>query len=149
MRGAALWIVAMVAGCAPDYAHSAFRCDAQHGCPDGQRCRDGRCRRGEPTGDGVTCGAKRCGPAEQCCVDAADRPDCAAAGEACPGDAALCDGSEDCQMGDRCCADGDTAFCDATCNHYACADAADCPLTAPICCRDFGEHWGQCRTSGC
>jgi hypothetical protein len=55
-----LSLVCLLAGCAPDYGHSAFRCDASHACPDDQTCIAGRCRRGAPTGDGVVCGTATC-----------------------------------------------------------------------------------------
>jgi hypothetical protein len=148
VRGAVLWIVTLIAGCAPNYAHSAFRCGADPDCPAGQTCRAGRCLRGAPTGDGVTCGAASCGPADQCCFDPPALPRCIAAGDVCPGTAALCDGSEDCRAGDRCCADGDTAFCDASCGHYACRDGADCPSTEPNCCT-ADTPWGMCSKFGC
>jgi hypothetical protein len=149
VRGVALSIVLVIASCAPDYAHTAFRCDADHGCPDGQGCVAGRCRRGELTGDGVGCGSATCGPAEQCCVDLINPPRCLPAGDVCPGTTALCDGSEDCRAGDRCCADGDTVFCDAACESYACRDAADCPSTAPNCCAVRITPWGQCSPLPC
>jgi hypothetical protein len=149
VRGALAWLVAWIASCAPDYAHTAFRCDADHGCPAGQTCLDGRCRRGAPTGDGVVCGAATCDASHQCCLDQLNPPRCIAAGDVCPGTSALCDGSEDCQAGDRCCADGGTVFCDAACDRYACRDAADCPSTAPNCCPDDTAPWGECSPSGC
>lgn len=156
MRRALAWIVLLIASCAPDYAHTAFRCDEGHGCPAGQMCLDGRCRRGALTGDGVVCGQddkgsmQVCDTSQQCCLDLFNPPRCIAAGDVCPGTAALCDGSEDCQAGDRCCADGDTVFCDAACDHDACRDAADCPSTAPNCCHDDDTTpWGQCSPLGC
>lgn len=149
MRGALLSIVTLLASCAPDYGHTAFRCDAGHGCPAGQDCLAGRCRRGAPTGDGVACGSMSCGPTEQCCVDLFQPTGCIAAGDICPGTGALCDGVEDCQAGDRCCADGETLFCDATCGAYACQDDADCPSTARSCCPDDTTPWGRCSRLGC
>ena len=150
MRGALLWIVTLIAGCAPDYGHTAFLCGPGHDCPPGQDCVAGRCRRGPPTGDGVACGAMTCGVGQQCCVDRfAPAQSCLAAGEICPGTGALCDGAEDCQTGDRCCADGDTMFCDATCRDYACQDDADCPSTAHSCCPDAAMPWGRCSRLGC
>ena len=148
MRGVALWILASIASCAPDYGHTAFRCDAEHGCPDGQSCVDRRCRRGTPVApDGVICGASTCDATQQCCADD-NGPRCIAAGDVCPGDAALCDGVEDCQASDRCCADGDTAFCDATCGHVACRDTGDCPSDAPNCC-PTDNPWSVCSRDDC
>jgi hypothetical protein len=149
VRGALAWLVALIASCAPDYAHTAFRCTGDGGCPAGQTCLDGRCRRGAPIGDGVACGSDACDAHHQCCLDLFNPPRCIAAGDVCPGTAALCDGIEDCQAGDRCCADGDTVFCDAACDRYACRDAADCPSTAPSCCPDDATPWGQCSRLGC
>jgi hypothetical protein len=149
VRAVALWILALIASCAPDYGHTAFRCQLpEHGCPAGQDCIAGRCRRGPLTGDGVVCGSATCGPTQQCCVDHINPERCIAADDICPGDAALCDGSEDCQAGDRCCADGDTVFCDGSCSRHACQDASDCPSTAPNCCHDE-LPWGQCSPFGC
>lgn len=156
MRGVALSIVLVIASCGPDYGHTAFRCDADHGCPDGQRCASGRCRRGEPTGDGVRCGKDSgtgaevtCGTEQMCCRDPFNPPRCVDAGSACPGTAALCDGREDCQAGDRCCADGDTLFCDAVCKHDACREPADCPSTEPNCCIEDPTLWGECSQPPC
>ena len=149
MRGVALWILTLIASCAPDYAHSAFRCDDGHGCPSGQACMAGRCRRGGPTGDGVGCGSASCAVGLQCCDDTFNLPRCLAAGDACQGTSALCDGREDCQAGDRCCADGDTAFCDAACDRYACHDPDDCPSTAPNCCGASAGSAGECSGPPC
>jgi hypothetical protein len=157
VRGVALWIALWIVwlawlacGCAPDYAHSAFLCDATHDCPGEQTCLDGRCRRDPATSDGVTCGGAACGPAQQCCVDSNNPPArCIAAGEVCPGTGALCDNRADCRATDRCCADGDLYFCDATCQHYTCLADADCPPSAPRCCPDDETIWGRCDAVGC
>lgn len=151
MRGALAWLVAWIASCAPDYAHTAFRCGDGHICPAGQMCLEGRCLRAAPTGDGVMCGGQMtCGVGQQCCFDLLDPPGrCIDAGSVCPGTSALCDGSEDCQAGDRCCADGDTVFCDAACETYACQDAGDCPSTAPNCCHVGPAPWGTCFRLPC
>ena len=141
-------VIAALTSCAPDYAHTAFRCDAERPCPTGQSCYAGRCRRGLPTGDGVACGTATCDASHQCCVDSENPPRCIAASDVCPGTAALCDGAEDCQPGDRCCADRNTVFCDASCSQYACRDAADCPSTEPNCC-GADTPWGVCSESGC
>jgi hypothetical protein len=93
----------------------------------------------------VACGASpadACAPGRQCCLDLSDHGHCVGPGDPCAARAALCDGSEDCQSGDRCCADGNTAFCDATCRNYACQDAVDCPASAPNCCPDPETPWG-------
>jgi hypothetical protein len=136
VRGVALLLLVwLVAGCGPDYAHSAFRCDATHGCPSGQSCISERCRRGVPEGATVDCGAAICDVAtQQCCIDGINAPRCIAAGDVCPGVGALCDGREDCIDRDRCCADDDTIACFESCKDYACRDDDDCPSTAPNCC---------------
>lgn len=152
MRGALAWIVTLIAGCAPDYGHTAFLCDPAHDCPPGQMCTSGRCQRGTPPdAQSVGCGdAGSCNVGtQQCCVDPEGGTRCGDAGEVCRGSSALCDGRMDCQAGDRCCADGDIVFCDATCNHYACQDHSDCPLTAPTCCHDPMTPWGVCAADGC
>src|SRR3954467_7554054 len=116
MRGVALSILLLVGSCAPDYAHSAFRCDAKHGCPEDQTCVLGRCRRPP---DGVVCGEQTCNAMEKCCIDTINSPRCIAVGDVCPGTSALCDGLEDCQAGDQCCADSSTVTCKATCDRFA------------------------------
>lgn len=141
-------IVALSSGCAPDYAHTAFRCDAEHDCPAGQACIMGRCRHGEPTGDGVACGMVTCDLTQQCCIDMSNPARCIAAGDVCPGTSALCDGVEDCQAGDQCCASGSTVSCDPSCEQAVCRDAADCPSTAPNCCPQE-TPWGECQKLAC
>lgn len=142
----------LIASCAPDYGHTAFLCDPDHDCPPGQMCTNGRCWRGTPPdGRDVACGGNaRCNVGtEQCCVDSSGGTLCGSAGAACHGPSALCDGPRDCPMGDQCCADGKTVFCDRTCNHHACQVDDDCPeLSAHHCCHDEGTPWGVCST-GC
>src|ERR1041384_1214178 len=127
----------LIASCAPDFGHTAFLCDDLGGCPMGQTCMSGRCQRGTPPGaQSVACGDAGCTVGtQQCCVEESEMR-CASAGELCPGTSALCDGPDDCQSGDRCCADGSTVFCDKACDHYACQADRDCPLTASRCCHD-------------
>jgi hypothetical protein len=142
-----LVIVIGIAGCQPDYSATAFRCDATHGCPTGQSCEAGRCRRGGAVGE-VACGAATCTTAEQCCVDPPNEPACIAAGDQCLGNGALCDGSEDCQLGDRCCV-GPLNTCGAGCAETACLDDEDCPSTEPNCCLDVALPWKQCLRVPC
>ena len=153
VRGVALLIGCLVASCAPDYGHSAFRCDQDHSCPSGQTCIFDRCRRADPigdgSGDGVICGEVACQRSEQCCIGEDAQARCFEAGAACPGISALCDGEEDCAGRDLCCADGDVLTCDATCKTYACVDNSDCPLAAPTCCRMAFPPWGACSEDGC
>lgn len=172
MRGVALWIVGLVISCAPDYAHTAFRCDdasddpAQ--CPDNQKCIGGRCRRDLPggTSDGIACTTQpppfnQCTLGAQCCwiegVSKGSAADCMAADQVCKGISALCDGTLDCPVIDAanlkheyCCADGKSLFCDRQCHNYACQVSDDCPSAAPHCCRpDRGLPWGMCSNELC
>lgn len=151
MRGALVWIVTLIAGCAPDYGHTAFLCDAGHDCPTGQTCTFGRCWRGTPPdAQSVVCGDAGCTVGtQQCCVDSEGEARCGSAGEVCQGTSALCDGPDDCPPGERCCADGNTVFCDSTCDHDACRSDGDCPLAAPSCCHDAETPWGRCSPPGC
>lgn len=141
----------LIASCAPDFAHTAFLCDKQPDCPAGQTCTSGRCWRGTPPdAQTVACGDAGCNVGtQQCCVDPAGGMQCGSAGEVCRGISALCDGPDDCQPGDRCCADGNTVFCDQACDHDACQVDRDCPLAAPHCCHDPRTSWGVCSDSGC
>jgi hypothetical protein len=151
VRGVALslfWLV--IASCTPDYGHTAFRCDAEHACPAGQVCTHERCRRGVPAGIyGVVCGAQTCDLTQQCCFYDEGGPRCIAAGDVCPDKAALCDGVEDCQSGDRCCGDSTMLACDARCDTYVCREDDDCPSTEPHCCNEDGEPWRECSQSPC
>lgn len=143
----------LIASCAPDYGHTAFLCHVDRDCQPGQACTFGRCQRGTPPdAQSVACGDASCNVGtEQCCVDpASDRMQCGSAGDLCPGTSALCDGPDDCQHGDQCCADGSTVFCDKACGHQACQFDRDCPpLTAPSCCHDPLTPWGVCSQPGC
>jgi len=142
----------LIASCAPDYGHTAFLCHVDRDCQPGQACTFGRCQRGTPPdAQSVACGDAGCNVGtEQCCVDpASDRMQCGSAGDVCPGSSALCDGPDDCQHGDQCCADGSTVFCDKACDHHACQVDGDCPLTAPSCCHDQPTPWGVCSQPGC
>lgn len=58
----------------------------------------------------VQCGANRCDvPGTVCCSGAGDAGTCMASGGSCPaGGARICDGPEDCRMGETCCARMDT-----------------------------------------
>lgn len=144
VRGLLLSLVIGLAGCSPDTTNTAFQCDASHGCPTGQSCVAGRCRRGGVTGE-VECGVETCTGAQMCCVDSINPPRCIEAGMDCVGIGALCDGLEDCQAGDACCA-GDTQACGVDCETTACLDDDDCPSTEPHCCTTDTPFW-ECRVS--
>lgn len=151
MRGVALLLfwLSLVASCTPDYGHTAFRCDANHGCPDDQTCIHGRCRRAGPADVSVACGSETCDVTRQCCFYDAGPARCIPAGDICPDDAALCDGADDCQDGDRCCADSEMLACDASCQTYACRQDSDCPSTEPYCCDENRERWRECSSMSC
>lgn len=112
-------------------------------------CVNGRCRRGIPGDAGVLCGGTLCDVSQQCCIDTINLPRCIAVGDVCLGTSALCDGVEDCQAGDRCCADAHMVTCQATCDRFACRDTNDCPSTVPNCCFTSDTPWGVCSVSPC
>ncbi len=154
------WLVLLAIGCyeAPDYAGTHFKCDDNHGCPDGQQCVAGVCG-GNGSGSnmpdaatssaGVICGASVCTGGQKCCADFLSGPHCIAAGASCTaGISATCDGVEDCSGG-ACCANGSvTVECQTTCSGQTiCRDAADCVNSgASMCCPSIGtmEPWGKC-----
>jgi len=156
-----MWILLLVIGCyeAPDYSGTHFKCDDQHGCPDGQPCVNGICG-GSGSGSnmidappsvvGVRCGATTCTSNQKCCADVVSSlVSCIPVSQTCTGFAATCDGKEDCGN-DWCCANGSTIACAATCtNATICTDNADCPAQAPMCCPIIGtnEPWGRCYTT--
>ena len=139
-----------LAACAPDVSHTAFLCDVDTDCPADQRCFTQRCRRSDVRGDGIACGAERCLPTQQCCLDGANPARCIRAGDRCQGLGALCDGGEDCGNGDHCCDDGGILSCNTSCATVACQDADDCPEGRPNCCRPDAEvPWGTCVKQPC
>jgi hypothetical protein len=147
------WLVVLVAGCAPDYDTTAFRCDTdrggQRGCPTGQTCQAGRCRRGAIPASVIGCMAMTCiTPDEQCCIDDNNPPRCVPAGDVCPGISALCDGRADCAGSDLCCS-GTTTACSENCELTACVSAADCPAAEPHCCDTDETPWGLCTNDPC
>ncbi len=144
MRGVLLSLVIGIAGCSPDTTNTAFKCDASHGCPTGQSCLAGRCRRGGASGE-VDCGVETCANLQMCCADGVNVPHCIAAGKDCNGIGALCDGVEDCQAGDACCA-GSTTACGVDCETTVCVDDDDCPTTEPNCCAS-DTPFRECRVS--
>lgn len=149
----------IVCACAPDASDTAFLCDSDRGgdrgCPSGQSCVAGRCRRGGASGT-VECAAETCSTTEQCCVDGINPPRCIAANASCPGASAICDERADCAAGDYCCS-GSTTACGGTCKVAACLDAdLDCPSPSPNCCfgkdtddTDLELPWGRCSAEPC
>lgn len=144
----AIWLVGLglFAGCAPDYADTAFLCTVDGDCPADQGCAGGRCKLGGAIGDGVRCGAITCTSAEQCCVDGINAPRCVRGGGTCPGRGAMCDGVEDCPTGTSCCQGNlEIITCGPRCDSTVCHDDADCPAALPRCCfHDPTVPWGTC-----
>jgi hypothetical protein len=137
----------VLAACAPDETNTAFQCDDDGGCPSGQTCTGGRCRRGSG-GDGVACMGQTCDAAHQCCIDGVNPARCIPAGDTCAGSGAICDGVEDCDAGDHCCVETLTR-CETVCPHdVACLDGADCPSDRPNCCPSE-LPWGACSETPC
>lgn len=139
--------VVVVAGCgygAPDYDGTRFLCGDLDRCPPGQSCIGGECREETP-GDGVFCDGDICAPGEQCCVEAIIGAYCLSGGEFCPGQAAFCDGVEDCGEDEYCC-DGGDATCCTDDFFLVCQDEGDCTAIEPLCCFDSGMPWGNCAS---
>lgn len=145
----------LAAGCysAPDYGGTRFKCDADHGCPEGQTCIAGFCNEGSGSNQvdaasvtGVLCGGTTCAAGQKCCADVLAGPTCMALGATCAGLSATCDGIEDCN-GMPCCDGNPSIACGTTCASQICREAADCTDPgAPMCCLGVGpsEPWGRC-----
>ena len=146
------WLLAiaiLLAGCEPDLEGTAFRCDADHGCPSDQQCFGGRCRRKD--GAVVQCGAATCAPNQMCCSDVIQGDRCLDGDDTCPGDQALCDEPADCAEGERCCNGKATTACGLSCpeDEDACVRDADCPGDAPHCCAQVLRPWKVCSEQDC
>jgi hypothetical protein len=152
-------VFVIVSACSPDADNTAFLCDSDRGgdrgCPTGQSCISGRCRRGGATAT-VRCDSDICSESEQCCVDGINAPRCIAASASCPGAGAICDQRADCVGGDYCCS-GLTTACGESCEVAAClVGGDDCPSPTPNCCfgKDSGDTglelpWGRCSAKPC
>lgn len=157
------WLALVCFGCysAPDYDDTRFKCNAQHGCPDGQVCISGFCTvmsgNGDggstmdvaPGGTGVVCGSMTCSTNQKCCADFVNGPSCIALTAGCSGYEATCDGIEDCNGGSCCDTGGSMIGCEASCNttQQICREDADCTNNnLPKCCFGTGanEPWGRC-----
>ena len=157
-----MWVLLVAIGCynAPDYDGTHFKCDDNHGCPDGQQCVNGICGGMDggsgsnmidapQTAIGVKCGATTCASNQKCCADFINGVSCIALTATCNGFSATCDGKEDCSGG-PCCENGSTIACGTTCvNATICTDTADCPAQTPLCCTipQTNEPWGRCYTT--
>jgi hypothetical protein len=140
-------VVGTLGACEPDYDGTAFLCDATHGCPSGQMCFGGRCRRKD--GAVVVCAGTTCAPNQMCCVDFFNGARCLDASDTCGGDQALCDDIADCATGERCC-DGKTTACAQVCeSEIACTTTADCPGDMPNCCAQPINPWKVCNSLPC
>ena len=147
-------VLVLLAACygAPDYTGTAFKCDAQHGCPDGQQCIGGLCTGSGSSGggfDGIKCGVGgTCGSGMECCADQVNPFHCVPVGQSCLGIYATCDGVEDCPMGEHCCDNNTPTACGSACAAVACTDTTDCPSAQPVCCfLDPAVPWGRCETA--
>ncbi|HVK89627.1 MAG TPA: hypothetical protein VM513_36140 [Kofleriaceae bacterium] len=129
----------------PSFDGTSFTCDDAHPCPSPQQCLGGTCRTIASTADGVKCGtAGQCAPGETCCASAVAEPTCLPAGQDCSGNAATCDGAEDCGIGEQCC-DNSEPRCDAAgCSPPVCSSDEDCSGTRPNCCFLTPSPWGIC-----
>jgi hypothetical protein len=154
----------LVAACyqAPDYGGTRFKCDDEHGCPEGQTCIAGFCSIGttgvagfcstggtgnvdakqpdspqQQNANGVLCGTVTCSLTQKCCADVISGPTCVGITAVCAGLAAVCDGTEDCN-GTACCSAGQNFVCSQLCQDQTtqiCREPADClNASAPNCC---------------
>src|SRR5262245_10979167 len=89
---------------------------------------------------GVACGMTTCTSTQECCLANGQRT-CVAQGD-CQGVAFACDGPEDCQTGEVCCASntGGTPGSECRdagdmCRAIACHADPDCPMATPKCCQ--------------
>jgi hypothetical protein len=133
----AWWLMTAWAACSynePSYQGVVFSCDAEHACPTGSSCVDGKCSGGSAQ-VGVLCGSAVCPGGKSCCEDFVNAPRCIGAGEVCTGSQLECDGAEDC-AGERCCfGNSGDADCKATCAEITvCHTNVECGGAAPNCC---------------
>jgi hypothetical protein len=129
----------------PSFDDTAFTCDAEHPCPSPQQCIGGTCMLVSSTADGVKCGtAGQCAPGETCCAGPVAAPACLPAGQSCSGNAASCDGAEDCGTGEACC-NNSAPTCGASgCSPAVCSTNDDCSGALPTCCFLTPYPWGIC-----
>ncbi len=135
-----------LAGCGyddRDYAGVVFACDADHLCPNGGPCVDGKCQPVDGGGggsgsaqQGVACGAAQCPLGVACCGDFIGPLACAPGGCAQEDLQILCDGKEDCSGGRSCCLDGISTSCTTgTCATVTvCGSDNDCAGNERFCC---------------
>ncbi len=148
-----------------DFDDITFSCDAQHPCPDGRDCVNGRCALSSGSGSGsgsnsgelgVRCGATTCAVGLACCGAILDADYCAPAGTCDFGeDELLCDGKEDCTDGRSCCLLGgseDTACSSGDCGgppRIVCSSDSQCPASAANCCDSVAIGRKLCLPSAC
>ncbi|HRC55776.1 MAG TPA: hypothetical protein PKU97_07625 [Kofleriaceae bacterium] len=152
----ACWLVALSwAACSydsPSFDGVEFHCDARHGCPPGQKCSDGLCGSPDLGLVGVVCGETFCSAPSLCCDDFINPPRCVQPGISCA-QLLECDGKEDCEGNETCCASGNDTECVATCsaNRTVCSLAeGQCPSgEAPNCCRVTSSMFKECSASPC
>jgi len=111
---------------------------------------------GQPPPPPIPCGATVCAPVmEACCVQSSGST-CIPVGKTCPGGATIgCLEGSSCTAGNVCCLSligGATTcapptVCDFAGGLVLCTSTAQCPSTAPSCCR-FGQT-GICRPMSC
>lgn len=125
-----------------------FRCDATHGCPMDQKCIDGFCGDAQIGEVGVVCGDAFCA-GSLCCDDAINAPRCVAAGPC--SQLYECDGTEDCDTGERCCANGADTDCQvpACSGQQVCSTSAQCPTATPNCCPAAYGDFKVCELTPC
>jgi len=109
---------------------------------------------------GVTCGDTSCDLASQeCCVTQMGpnvSTECVDIGM-CSDNTVSCDGPEDCDPGDDCCATfggpgmggGDTSCTDSCMGFVLCNDSGDCPMDAPNCCSNPLGAGNVCTQFAC
>lgn len=131
----------------PRFDLTKFRCDPG-ACPSDQKCVDHFC--GDPqVGEiGVVCGDTFCA-GTLCCNDVVNPARCVASGP-CP-QLFECDGAEDCDSGERCCANGGDTDCQtAACSsQQVCSSATQCPTSAPNCCPASYGNFKVCELFPC
>jgi hypothetical protein len=125
------------------------------GGADGSALADAGPTTDAPGMSGVVCGADTCDATEKCCITVsgmATMSTCVPLMDPCGGVALECDGPEDCDTGDTCCAApmGAEAGCRGVCMGLAlCHTTADCPTDEPNCCPSMVLSASICSATAC